>query len=193
MRLPGRAVLPVPLERGTVDRLACHEGAQGQAAPPTNSAMDQGCRAVLGSGARVGWRRRLAAGRRACHLPSGQIPPSWAWWERGRLTPRALPAPRPRQPRLVSAAAAPWGGRVGRVRGTAWPRRGRGRSARFAGRPRRAGRGAWRRQGGSRRWPTGQLVQACLGGQPAEPAPLLVGDVGGRLGGWARPLGGWRA
>src|SRR4029453_12689143 len=47
-----------------------------------------GCR--VGGGA-------LAAGGRACHLPSGQIPPPWAWWENEAPAARAARRPRPRQ------------------------------------------------------------------------------------------------
>jgi len=53
---------------------------QGQAVQPTKSAIWSSTPAMAGSGAGlVGGA--LAAGGRACHLPSGQIPPPWAWWE----------------------------------------------------------------------------------------------------------------
>src|SRR5215207_7326689 len=61
-------------------------GASGE---PTKSArLDQVAGRVAGSGAElVGGA--LVAGGRACQEPSGQIPPSWAWWENEPLATRA--------------------------------------------------------------------------------------------------------
>src|SRR6266540_936495 len=78
--LAGRCC-PSPWNRGTVDRLACYE-------VPWGKLRSQGSRPWVKVAERCSARAsglvgesRLAAGRRACHLPSGQIPPPWAQHE----------------------------------------------------------------------------------------------------------------
>jgi hypothetical protein len=85
--LPGRAFCPaLPLDLGDGGHRGMPREHQGQATEPAKSAMDR-LPSALGSGAvLVG---ALAAGGRTCHLPSGQIPPPWAWWENEAPAARA--------------------------------------------------------------------------------------------------------
>jgi len=83
---PGGAALP--LERGTVAVEACRRppGAgcgANEPGPSRSGCQPWPARVPGGSGSGL----RLAG--RACHPPSGQIPPPWAWWEIEGHTARA--------------------------------------------------------------------------------------------------------
>src|SRR5215218_5921264 len=94
--LPGRAVCPA---LGTGGRWTPWHAARppGASDRATKSALlDQAADLLVGPRAElVGGA--LAAGGRACHLPSGQIPPPWARWENEAPATRAARRPRPRQ------------------------------------------------------------------------------------------------
>src|SRR5829696_1590597 len=84
--LAGRSALPLEPRDGR------HRGMppdrRGQAMEPTKWPDESESPAVAGSGAGlVGGA--LAVGGRACHLPSGQMPPPWAWWENEAPATRA--------------------------------------------------------------------------------------------------------
>src|SRR5215207_6587202 len=90
--LAGRSALP--LEPGDGGHRGMPREPQGQATEPTKSAMDQDRR--LRPAQELSWLvDPLAAGGRACHLPSGQIPPPWARWENEAPATRAARRPVP--------------------------------------------------------------------------------------------------
>jgi hypothetical protein len=75
--LAGRSALP--LEPGDGGHRGMPRDHQGQAVEPTKSAQPDQPPAQAGSRAElVGGRLRLGVGH---PVPSGQIPPPWAWWE----------------------------------------------------------------------------------------------------------------
>ena len=68
-----------------------------------------------GSAQVPGWLAALAAGGRACHLPSGQLPPPWAWRENEAPATRTA-----RSPSQVACSRLALSGRGVRRRRRCW-------------------------------------------------------------------------
>jgi hypothetical protein len=101
--MPGRADCPARGPRGTVDALAC--------ARPRGASRGANELGPSGSGAGLGPARVPSwLGGGACGWwsgmppPSGQIPPSWAWWEIEAPTARAARGPSQAQPVRLSTS-----------------------------------------------------------------------------------------
>src|SRR5206468_68372 len=126
----------------------------------------------------VGWRVSACGGAAGMPLPSGQIPPPWAQHEHEAHAARAARTSSQAAGSalwlvvLGEATSGPSGVLLGLgtdvgdqfgpqvVLGELVAEPGDGKADHVTGRQ-------------------GQLVQACLGGEAAEPSPLLVGDVDG--------------
>src|SRR5215208_8428385 len=90
--------LPVLVEPRTGGCRGMPSGHQGEAVEPTKSAIDEAAEQAR-LRCRVGWWGACGWGS-GMPVPSGQIPPPWAWWENEAPTTRA--ACRPASGRLFS-------------------------------------------------------------------------------------------